>query len=695
MLAPTSRMSAPAPAPPSITTTQLFSRSGLRYLWDHRAELGDSENEIIKCLWNNKKKGTIECQQTVTYKLGREKGGALGYGRFYGPKGSMEYLEKECRGTLCKAYYHDIDIANCHPVLLEQYARMVHNKDLPEVAKLCLNRDQFLAAVGGSRDDAKAEILKVLYGGNTKNDFLIPLSREVREFSKYVSQQPEHAQLTKYCKTQDNFYGTFLSYILQTEERKCMLSMKDGLESCGWSVDVLAYDGVMIRRREGADLTSDIRTTEKRIQVDTGYEVQLAEKEFISFNVPLASEEIVKGVTRESYDEMKARFEETNFYYEPTNEMIAVRGNDTQRMSLEHAREAYSGPWRFKHSTKFEDYTPFFDIWRKDETRRRITKIQMEPSDDPSTFVMPPSFAWQKQVDTDGDYAIDTFHELLKLMGTGEAEQQTYLLNWLAHLVQKPFDLPGVALIISGLKGCGKDTLFDFLQQFVIGMDYSFNYGSNEQFFDSHDTGRQSKFLCKLEEANRGICVRNADKLKSLITNTTEVFNPKCQKAICFPNYNRFVFTTNGACPVEMSDGERRFVVVQCSPARVGDFAFWNAVRRDLFTPEAGVAIGKMLASINISGFNPKILPVSAFQTAIVETEKTSEQLFVEQWDGQRLSATEFFNSYTLYCQTNSLPHCRNTQSLGMKLLSLIRDRLLVKKSTNKGFVYEKPGVAE
>jgi predicted AAA+ superfamily ATPase len=117
-------------------------------------------------------------------------------------------------------------------------------------------------------------------------------------------------------------------------------------------------------------------------------------------------------------------------------------------------------------------------------------------------------------MDVELDYALNTFLEVLKLIGAGEAEQQDYILKWIAHLIQKPFDLPGVALVISGLKGCGKDTLFDFLQQFVIGMDYSFNYGSNEQFFDSHDTGRQSKFLCKLEEANRSICLRNADKLK-------------------------------------------------------------------------------------------------------------------------------------------------------------------------------------
>jgi hypothetical protein len=385
---------------------------------------------------------------------------------------------------------------------------------------------------------------------------------------------------------------------------------------------------------------------------------------------------------------MKVRFEETNFYYEPTNEMVAIHGNEMQRMSMEHAREAYLSHWRFKHSEKFEDFTPFFDIWRKDETRRCIRTIQMEPSTDPSTFVMSPHFAWEKEQE---DYCADArilFLDLIALMG--EESQQTYILDWLAHLVQKPFDLPGVALIMSGRKGCGKDTLFDFLMEYVIGKDYSLNYGSNEQFFDGHDTGRQHRFLCKLEEANRGICVRNADKLKSIITNTTEVFNPKCQKAISVRNYNRFVFTTNGACPVEMTDGERRFVIASCSPAKVGDRVFWDTVRRVLFTPEAGVAVGHFLADRDISDFNPRILPHSEFQSATVDAEKTSEEAFVEQWDGKPLNATEFFVAYRQFCLDAELPYCRSAQSLGHKLLKLIRDGAIVKRRTNSGVVFEK-----
>jgi len=668
---------------PDLTTTQLFSRAGLGYLWNRRAELDPGQAAILQSLWNNKKKGSVECQQSVNYKLSKTRAGNLGYGRYYGSKGSLETLEKECRGTLCKDYYHDIDIVNCHPVLLEQFAHNMHGKDLPEVSRLCQNRDEFLRNVGGSREEAKTEIIRILYGGHNTNEYLGTLSNEVRTFSKFLCTRPEHAELYKYCKTQDNIYGTFLSFVLQTEERKCMLSMKSALECRGWSVDVLAYDGVMVRKREGSDIIADMKEVEKQIQIDTGYAVSLVVKEFLSFDMPLATEELEKGVSREAYNEMKGRFEQTNFYYEPNNEMVSVRGKELQRMTLEHAREAYSGPWRFEHSTKFQDYTTFFDIWRKDKNRRTVKTIQMQPSDDPSTFVMTPKLVWE---DATAGNGLDIFLELVKLMGN--TEQQLYILSWLAHMIQKPFDLPGVALIVTGIKGCGKDTLFDFLMEFVVGMDYSFNYGSNEQFFNGHDTGRQNKFLCKLEEANRGICLRNADKLKSLITNQTEVFNPKCQKAIVFPNYNRFVFTTNGACPVEMSNGERRFVIASCSPSKVGDVDWWTKVRKELFTPAAGAAVGNFLSTYDITGFNPRVLPQCEMQTAIVEAEQTSEEAFILQWDGQPATATELFVAYRQFCVSEERPHAQNTQSFGIRLLPLLRDHIVFKKRDEKGQRY-------
>jgi len=677
--------------PSEIITTQVFSRSGLGFLWSKRAELDPGQLSIINSLYINKKKSTLECQQQIKYKLASSKPGQLGYGRYYGSKGSLETLEKECRGTICKEFYHDIDVVNCHPVLLEQFAKNKYDKELPELGKLCMNREEYFKATGMPREEAKTEIIRILYGGKNTIDYFIPLSLEVRKFSKFLSGLEEYTELWKYCSKQDNTYGTLLSFILQTEERKCMIVMKETFEKAGWSVDVLAYDGVMIRKREGSNLKDDIVSVETAIMRDVCYELKLVSKEFSSYDIPVHSEEITSGVSLEAYTDMKTQFELNNFYYIPGNTMMQINGANILQMSLDHAREYYSKDWRFSGSSKFGDFTPFFDLWRKDGTRRMINSIDMKDSEDPTVYVMPPKFAWKNIEGGCEADVVTMFLELIRLFG-GKS-QSDYIIHWLAHLIQKPFELPGVALIISGDKGCGKDTAFDFIMEYIIGLPYSINYGDNNQFFGTHDIGRINKFLIKLEEADRLTCLRNASKLKAMITSGTETFNPKCEKPYTMANYMRLVMTTNGACPVEMTGSERRYVIAACKPTKKGDYAYWTHLRKVLFTPEAGKKVGDFLAGLDLADFDPRVLPVDDYQSAIIAEQMTAEEKFVDQWDGEKIGMGEFFQLYRSYCIDNDLPYCNNVLTLGRRLLTLIRDGKLIKHRMTAGFLLGKPGM--
>jgi hypothetical protein len=466
-----------------------------------------------------------------------------------------------------------------------------------------------------------------------------------------------------------------------------MLAMKDWLEYNGWSVDVLCYDGVMIRKREG--VVCDLKECEISIKDRTGYIVSLMTKEFSYFDLPPMNQEVVSGVSLDDYMEMKREFEKSNFYYVSTNEMIELRGNELCKMSLEHAKEYYSAKLRFTHSEKFEDYTTFFDILKKDPSRRTIFKIDMKETDDPGTFVVPIKFAWTEE-GAQSEVAVKKFCEVIELLGN--EEQQKYIINFLAQLIQKPFEKCGTALVITGDKRTGKDTLFDFVRIYVIGEDYSRNYTcSGNQVFDKHDTGRMNMILCKIEEANRKVFIANADKFKSLVTADSEMFNYKGKNPINVANYNRYILTTNGACPVELSDGEQRFMVATCSNARKHDIPYWTEVRSVLFNKEAGRAVGRWLNSIDISNFEFRKVPQDEFQNTIVEAEETSEMLFVKHWDGEETSMIDFYNKYRNYCIDNSLPYCLNSKSFGMALLKLLRNKTVIKKHKKDGTYYYKP----
>ena len=53
--------------PAEITTTQLFSRAGMGYLWNKRAELDPGQVKILNAIYNNKTTKEVETSQVIVY----------------------------------------------------------------------------------------------------------------------------------------------------------------------------------------------------------------------------------------------------------------------------------------------------------------------------------------------------------------------------------------------------------------------------------------------------------------------------------------------------------------------------------------------------------------------------------------------------------------------------------------------------
>ena len=93
------------------------------------------------------------------------------YGRtFCRWSAGLQSLRKEIRHTLAKDYYIDIDIVNCHPVLLLQILKMKKYKNIKYLSKYVSNRDEYInliiAKYNVSRDAAKQLFIRLMYGGS-------------------------------------------------------------------------------------------------------------------------------------------------------------------------------------------------------------------------------------------------------------------------------------------------------------------------------------------------------------------------------------------------------------------------------------------------------------------------------------------------------------------------------------------------
>ena len=390
------------------------------------------------------------------------------------------------------------------------------------------------------------------------------------------------------------------------------------------------------------------------------------------------------------YDNIKELFEEYNFKVLDPIGFYTFIGDKWVFREKSQLKIAYE-------NKLLEDGSLFIDKWLRDPTMRTYSRVSFEASVDPTVFVFPeppaPLFIYTTYKCIPNNNALLIFYDLLDILTNYKHHIKTYILNWLAHLVQKPQELPGVALIFIGQKGAGKDTLGDFIGEYIIGLKYYQNFSNQLQYFDKHDDTKANKFLIKVEEISKksldnGI---NGETFKSSITSPTMTINPKGKSAYTLKNCQHIIATSNNANSVDVSQKERRYCISVVSPKKIGDSYYWCKVRNDLFNPEGALAVVNMLLARDISNINIRILPENRYLEQLQEDTRDSVQKFIEQIESGEYIASVLYQQYKDYCTAEGLAIYTNTK-FSTQLLYLTEngsiERRIERKRTKQFIVY-------
>jgi hypothetical protein len=240
------------------------------------------------------------CEVEVVYHLGAgcEE---LQLGRLYAKDGQgIQAFPFDIRNPLCAKKYFDVDFDNCHYRLMSQSCKK-WNLKCEAIDKYISNREKELEQVSSNRGVAKVAFLKVAYGGhidlhfdNFKEDGIYPdgdksllndIHKEIMTVisylkGKYPTIYKFAAKKAKHKKPAGNPEFTLLAFMLQTEERKCLLALDEYLQSKGRSVDVLIHDGCYVRKLPGelAFPEEILDGVEEYVKKKTGYSIPVKVK---------------------------------------------------------------------------------------------------------------------------------------------------------------------------------------------------------------------------------------------------------------------------------------------------------------------------------------------------------------------------------------------------------------------------------
>lgn len=225
---------------------------------------------------------------------------------------------------------------------------------------------------------------------------------------------------------------------------------------------------------------------------------------------------------------------------------------------------------------------PLSRLWMKAANRREFESVVFAPqrrADDRfynlwrGFSVTPAEKASHPSVDQFLDHALNN-------VCGGEAALCHWLLGFFAHMIQRPWEKPLVALVFKGSKGTGKNALVERVgnllgQHFMVADDDRYLLGN----FNSH---LESNLFFVLDEASWAGDKRAEGKLKGLITGSSHNIERKGAEPYKVDNLTRVAIIGNEDWLVPATFDERRFAVFTVGNGRRQDRDFFGGMRRGM-----------------------------------------------------------------------------------------------------------------
>jgi hypothetical protein len=198
---------------------------------------------------------------------------------------------------------------------------------------------------------------------------------------------------------------------------------------------------------------------------------------------------------------------------------------------------------------------------------------------------------------------------LLNVICSGNQAHYEWLTGWMAHCVQRPEKQAEVAFVMRGKKGIGKGSFAKIMQAFFRSHHVHVSHGKHlTGHFNAHLADCLFLFLDEAlwagDKAGEGV-------LKTAITEDALQIEPKGVDTFMVPNRLKIAVSGNEKWVVPASEDERRFFVLDVSPHRKGDKAYWTAVNAAIEGDECGALLSHLL-KLDISDFDHRNPPHTA-----------------------------------------------------------------------------------
>jgi hypothetical protein len=294
-----------------------------------------------------------------------------------------------------------------------------------------------------------------------------------------------------------------------------------------------------------------------------------------------------------------------------------------------------------------------------------------------------------------------------------------YLIQYLAHMVQKPEDKPGVMIILLGGQGTGKGMFFQLLKK--IWPRTTLLVSDINQIVGQFNAALERNYVICMDEAMFSGDRKSQDRLKSLITEKTCHIEQKYQPSRTIDSFHRFFASSNHEHFSRIEGDDRRSVFIRVSDKHQNDHTYFSKLHVS-FNDEAVMgALLNDLMKMDLNGFNvrdkhitkehdkQKMKSLVGFERYFYEVlingmfmqdHYYSAPRFDKVWnDGDFISSTELIEGFKAFDKNSQRYQTLQTQEVAETLKRICpsmskRRTSLANQGQKRGFVLPNLDVA-
>ena len=234
----------------------------------------------------------------------------------------------------------------------------------------------------------------------------------------------------------------------------------------------------------------------------------------------------------------------------------------------------------------------------------RQTAFSPEPqSTDTLNFWAGPSIVPQK-----GD-ASGIKYFVRNVICAGDSASYKYLMKFLAHMLQKPEDKPGICIVLIGGQGVGKGVFFKLLAR-IWGVT-TLAVSDIDQVVGRFNAALERNYVICMDEALFAGDKKSLNRLKSVVTEPEIRIEQKYQPSRTINSYQRFFAATNHEHFAHVEHDDRRFLFLRVSDVHKQDTEYFGPLKKSFHDGQSVEAFVFDLMNGSLANFDVRSRPKS------------------------------------------------------------------------------------